>query len=611
MQIQSNTSREALSTGRRVGRAVTSALLPLGLLVLAIVSAYVLEWTTALSLIGGILLIVLGAMWPILWLAAVVRRRMAAFARPIETRQASAERGQTAALPRLSLLVPARNERAVIGRMVTQLVAQTHADFEAIIIVNNCADDTAAVARAVAGGDPRILVLEATFDRGVKADAVNFALPYAAGDVIVQLDADNVVGPDFLARLAEAFTDPATNAVQTAIRAANAEEGILPLLQDIEFLVYSDVFNAGRAALGRSSSIGGTGFAIRADIIRALGGWSRHLVEDFELHLRLARAGVKVGYLGDVTVYDEKPPTWGALINQRRRWIRGHLALSFSPKAVAGLPLMEVVYLYSPLGIALSLALLCLGYASTLLPGVVPPYAYLSPGFWLVSLLLTMTMLFFVMRSRRHDASIIELLAYVFLFGFHWVVVLLASMLPASWANTKTVHGEAARGGLLGYLGVDGVRSGAVALVTLSLAALWLAPLLGAFATPEARSHLLSPIESPRSSSVAVLSVIENAQAAGTSSLGGSVTSAADGTALGGATLTLVSGSTRYAATTATDGSFLIAVGKTGIYTLTASKAGYLNGSTTLTLGSGQAVNVSVLLSQQHGGVIYLVPVPY
>ncbi|MDR3685497.1 MAG: glycosyltransferase [Coriobacteriia bacterium] len=616
MPIQLTRTQVTPDSGSRNARSFVSVAVALCFLVLVAVTVLVLDWTTALSLIGGGLLVGLGAVWPTLWLAAAVKSRSE---RRVNATAQSAPPSTPTGLPtifsgapvRLTVLVPARNEASVIGGMVSQLIAQTHADFQALIIANNCTDDTAAVARRAAAGDARIEVLEATFERGVKADALNFALPQATGDAIVQLDADNVVEPSFLKSIAEAFFDPETQAVQTAIRASNVEAGILPHLQDVEFQVYSDVFNAGRAAIGRTSSIGGTGFAIRTPLIREFGGWSRHLVEDFELHLRLARAGIKVGYLGSAVVFDEKPATWGALINQRRRWIRGHVSLALSPRSASGLPLLEAIYLYSPLGIALSLALLCLGYAAAMAPGLLPPFAYLSPIFWLASILATGVMLFFVTRSRGHKVGLFSLLAYLLLFGFHWVVVLFAALLPASWAKTKTVHGRDARRGLAGYLGVDGMRSGAVLVATLVLAGLWLTPLVGAVASPEVRAHMLSPIQAPDASTVAVMSVVESAEAAGRASLTGTVVSATNGNPIKSAALTLSRGKLHYHATSNSHGTFLITVSRPGTYAFTAAKSGYLRGSCSVHLGSGESVRVMVMLSKQHSGVIYIVPVPY
>ena len=97
--------------------------------------------------------------------------------------------------------------------------------------------------------------------------------------MVLELDSDNQVPPDLLHKLALAFSDPDVQAVQTQIRAYNTKGVLLAAFQDLEFLVYSEVWNRGRAALGLSSSIGGTGFAARTQCSRRSAGgrgtWSR------------------------------------------------------------------------------------------------------------------------------------------------------------------------------------------------------------------------------------------------------------------------------------------------------------------------------------------------
>jgi hypothetical protein len=89
------------------------------------------------------------------------------------------------------------------------------------------------------------------------------------------------------------------------------------------------------------------------------------------------------------------------------------------------------------------------------------------------------------------------------------------------------------------------------------------------------------------------------------------VVAAANGKPIKGAALSLTSGKSRYHATSNSHGSFLITVSRSGTYAFTAAKSGYLRGSCSVHLGSGQTVKVLVMLSRQHSGVIYLVPVPY
>src|SRR5512145_543974 len=61
--------------------------------------------------------------------------------------------------PRLSILIPARNEAAVIGQTVRSLVAQTYPHFEVTVLDDNSSDGTAELALAAAQGDPRLRVL--------------------------------------------------------------------------------------------------------------------------------------------------------------------------------------------------------------------------------------------------------------------------------------------------------------------------------------------------------------------------------------------------------------------------------------------------------------------
>jgi chlorobactene glucosyltransferase len=63
------------------------------------------------------------------------------------------------ATPRVSVLIPMRNEAAVIGATVASLLAQAYPNFEIWLLDDQSTDDSAKVALAAAGGDPRLTVL--------------------------------------------------------------------------------------------------------------------------------------------------------------------------------------------------------------------------------------------------------------------------------------------------------------------------------------------------------------------------------------------------------------------------------------------------------------------
>jgi len=60
--------------------------------------------------------------------------------------------------PKISVLIPARNEASQIRRTVQALLAQTYPDFEVIVLDDHSDDDTGALAQSSAKGDPRLAV---------------------------------------------------------------------------------------------------------------------------------------------------------------------------------------------------------------------------------------------------------------------------------------------------------------------------------------------------------------------------------------------------------------------------------------------------------------------
>ena len=62
--------------------------------------------------------------------------------------------------PRVSVLIPARNESKVIGQTVKMLLAQTYSNLEVIILDDHSDDETGNLAMKAANGDARLSVIE-------------------------------------------------------------------------------------------------------------------------------------------------------------------------------------------------------------------------------------------------------------------------------------------------------------------------------------------------------------------------------------------------------------------------------------------------------------------
>lgn len=111
---------------------------------------------------------------------------------------------QPAQLPKLSILIPARNEAAVIGQTVRALLGQNYTHFELILLDDQSDDGTGAIAKAAANEDSRFRLVSGTpLPSGWlgKNWACHQLSQAATGDYLLFADADVRWQPNALAAL--------------------------------------------------------------------------------------------------------------------------------------------------------------------------------------------------------------------------------------------------------------------------------------------------------------------------------------------------------------------------------------------------------------------------
>lgn len=235
-------------------------------------------------------------------------------------------------------LIPCLNEERVIGATLDRLSAITGHNSLILIIDDGSDDRTAEVVQSRVNEQVMLLRRQLPEARQGKGAALNAGLEHLVNHQVLQgrssqdviiclLDADGRLDPHAPASVGHYFQDPAVGAVQVAVRIGNRHEGLLPRLQDMEFVCYSELFQQCRSH-HRFAGLGGNGQFTRLSALQSLGPrpWSSStLTEDLDLGVRLVLSGWRTLYTNAAEVHQQGLMTIRALVRQRSRWFQGLL----------------------------------------------------------------------------------------------------------------------------------------------------------------------------------------------------------------------------------------------------------------------------------------------
>ena len=224
---------------------------------------------------------------------------------------------------RFAVVVAARNEEAVIGNLVCSVLSQEYPEAlrDVFVVPNNCTDFTEAAA-AAAGAE----IIHCLGPVSSKGDALHqaFAQLLPKGyDALLVFDADNVLAPDYLSRMNDAFASGA-QVCKSRTRAQNPTASGVAGCYGLYNVIFDLIWNRARAACGLSAKLVGTGFGFRREVLEHLGGWNTSTIaEDAEFAAQCAGAGYRVCWVPDALNYDEEPNSFRLSLRQRKRWCSG------------------------------------------------------------------------------------------------------------------------------------------------------------------------------------------------------------------------------------------------------------------------------------------------
>ncbi|WP_138994101.1 glycosyltransferase [Larkinella sp. C7] len=274
---------------------------------------------------------------------------------------------QNASSPRISVIIPVRNEEHTLPLLLRDLQNQTYSSngFEVIVADDSSTDNTLKITQSLVGQmsySLRPLPLANEPTTSPKKRAIRQSIAMATGDLIVTTDGDCRVGPKWLETIAAFYQQTGAQLISGPI-SFNTDHSAFGNLQTVES---SSLIGAGACtmALGFPTMCNGANLTYEKRAFVAVDGFAGidHVAsgdDELLMHKIASRypAGVKFLKSPDAIVHTAPQPTLEAFYHQRKRWASKWRAYQ------SVLPSILAVFIFAS-NLALPVALLAYGFGN-------------------------------------------------------------------------------------------------------------------------------------------------------------------------------------------------------------------------------------------------------
>ena len=218
---------------------------------------------------------------------------------------------------KFGIIIPARNEEKVIGKLIDSLKNQNYPKnlYDIIVIPNNCNDNTEIIADS-----KKVKVLKYNIKFSSKGEVLKKAfkdLIKKDYDAFIIFDADNIVDKNFVKEMNNCVLNGSL-ICQGYRDSKNYNDNWLAYSYSVFYWLQNLFFSK----MG-NCSISGTGFMITKELIKKYGFNVSTLTEDTELGVMCEINKIKIDFCSKAITYDEQPTDIITSWIQRKRWTVG------------------------------------------------------------------------------------------------------------------------------------------------------------------------------------------------------------------------------------------------------------------------------------------------
>lgn len=222
---------------------------------------------------------------------------------------------------RFIVLIPSyKNDRNILNT-VKSILSQTYPQrlFDVTVVSDHQSEMT-----NMRLAQYTITLLTPNFEKSSKVKSLQYAIlnlpAFKIYDVVVVLDADDIVEPEFLEQLNEAYESAGTRAIVTHRMPRNRDTSSARLSNIFEE-INNSVFRRGHIALGLSSALMDSGVAYEFNWYKKHIMKVRGTAEDKELEAMLIHQQIYVDYFDQVCIFSENKREVEDFNRQRRHWV--------------------------------------------------------------------------------------------------------------------------------------------------------------------------------------------------------------------------------------------------------------------------------------------------
>lgn len=221
---------------------------------------------------------------------------------------------------RFVILIPSYKQDDVIEHTVASILGQVYPMrmFDVVVISDHQSEMT-----NMKLAQYPITLLTPDFEESTKAKSLQYAIlnlpEFKIYDIALILDADNIVGQEFLTQVNDAFETAATKAIQLH-RISRNRDTAASRMGSIFEEINNAIFRRGHITMGMSAALAGSGTAYDFNWFKTNVMKAKTAGEDKEMEALLLRQGYFIDYFDNILVYGEKKRSTIKMNEQHGRW---------------------------------------------------------------------------------------------------------------------------------------------------------------------------------------------------------------------------------------------------------------------------------------------------